>query len=123
MRGPTPWVVSYLASYEYRGPKLDRSTIPASQSMVADRRRVSVPMPRRMVRVVSSRGHGQPSMVFPSSTPPSSAGTPPLPLAGVRSAAPELKAQSAGGPLRFKRLPRMVGSGQFAIPGFGSTEG
>ena len=94
------------------------STIPASHSMVADRRRVSVPMPRRMVRVVSSRGHGQPSMVFPSSTLLGSAGTPPLPLAGVRSAAPELKAQPAGGLLRFKRLPRMAGSGQFAAPGF-----
>ena len=75
-------------------------------------------MPRRMVRVVSSRGHGQPSMVFPSSTLLGSAGTPPLPLAGVRSAAPELKAQPAGGLLHFKRLPRMAGSGQFAAPGF-----
>ena len=70
------------------------------------------------MRVVSSRGHGQPSMVFPSSTLLGSAGTPPLPLAGVRSAAPELKAQPAGGLLHFKRLPRMAGSGQFAAPGF-----
>ena len=57
-------------------------------------------------------------MVFPSSTLLGSAGTPPLPLAGVRSAAPQLKAQPAGGLLHFKRLPRMAGSGQFAAPGF-----
>ena len=68
--------------------------------------------------LVSSRGHGQPSMVFPSSPPPNSAETPPMPVAGERSAAPEFKTQATGGPLRFKRLPRVAGSGQFADPGF-----